>query len=78
MKLYDYLRLSDELQYQTIWEIGKHIETLQQDGKTYLLYAINDFFVEVIYCDRTNSILSKNQFKQGEPLDKYLNDNFNL
>lgn len=64
------------MQYQVIWEIGKHIETVQQEGKTFLLYAINDFFVEVIYCQRTNDILGKNQFKQGEHLEKYMPGNF--
>ena len=72
MKLYEYQTLKEELQYQVVWEIGKHIETLEQDGKMYLLYAINDFFVEVIYCQRTNEILGKNQFKQGEHLEKFL------
>lgn len=72
MKLYDYLSLDEQLQFQVIWEIGKHIETVQDDGKTYLLYALNDFYVEVIYNQRTNEIIGKNQFKQGEHLEKYL------
>jgi hypothetical protein len=72
MKLYQYLMLEEQLQYQTIWEIGKYIETIEIDGVRFLLYAINDFFVEVQYRVRTNEIIGKNQFKQGEHLDKYL------
>lgn len=62
----------EQLQYQIVWEIGKHIETLYHEGSTYLLYAINDFFVEVEYDRRTNKIRGKNQFKGGDILDKYL------
>ena len=72
MKLYEYLLKDEQLQYQIVWEIGKHVETVYQDGVMYLLYAINDFFVEIQYNQRTNEIIGKNQFKQGEHLDKYL------
>lgn len=72
MKIYEFLSRDEQLQYQIVWEIGKHVETLQQDGVLYLLYAINDFFVEIQYNQRTNAIIGKNQFKTGEHLDKYL------
>jgi len=64
--------LDEQLQYQTIWEIGKYIDVIEHKGIRYLLYAINDFYVEVMYNQRTNEIIGKNQFKQGEHLDKYL------
>lgn len=72
MKLYQYLRLNEQLQYQTVWEIGKYIDTFKSDGMMYLLYAINDFYVEVVFRERTNEIIGKSQFKEGEYLDKYL------
>lgn len=72
MKIYEFTRKDEQLQYQIVWEIGKHIETLYQSDTMYLLYAVNDFFVEVQYCNRTNKILDKNQFKDGHELDKYL------
>lgn len=72
MRLYDFLSKDEQLQYQIVWEIGVHIETLHEEGFMYLLYAINDFFVEIQYNQRTNTIIGKNQFKDGEPLDKYL------
>lgn len=72
VKIYEFILKDEQLQYQIIWEIGKHVETLYQDGVMYLLYAINDFFVEVQYNQRNNQIIGKNQFKQGEELDKYL------
>ncbi len=72
MKLYEYLSKDEQLQYQIVWEIGKYIETLYKDGIMYLLYAVNDFYVEIQYSQRTNEIIGKNQFKQGIHLDKYL------
>jgi len=72
MKLNDFVLREEKFQYQIVWEIGKHIETLHQDGIVYLLYAINDFFVELKYCRITNVILGKEHFKDGMALDKYI------
>jgi hypothetical protein len=41
MKLYNFLILNEHIQLQTVWEIGKHIETVTENGVIYLLYAIN-------------------------------------
>ena len=72
MKIYEFSLKDEQLQYQIVWEIGVHVETLHRDGVMYLLYVINDFFVEIQYNQRTNAIIGKNQFKTGEHLDKYL------
>lgn len=72
IKIYEFISKDEQLQYQIVWEIGVHVETLHQDGVMYLLYSVNDFFVEIRYNQRTNTIIGKNQFKDGEPLDKYL------
>ncbi|KOS05435.1 hypothetical protein AM493_04875 [Flavobacterium akiainvivens] len=60
MKLYKYLSRDEQLQQQIVWEIGLHLKTLYREDIMYLLYAVNDFFVEVQYCRRTNTILRKN------------------
>lgn len=78
MKLYEYLSKEESLQFQIVWEIGHHTETLKIGGIMYMLYAINDFFVEVHYCQRTNKIIGKNQFKGGDNLDKYLDFKLSL
>ncbi|WP_116787814.1 hypothetical protein [Flavobacterium psychrotrophum] len=72
MKLYDFLILTEQQQYQAVWDEGTHVDTLACDGVTCLLYAVNDFFVEVRYIQEDNTILGKTEFKQGEHLDKYL------
>lgn len=72
MKLYEFLGLSDVLQYQAVWEQGVHIDNILFEKVHYQLYSINDFYVEVHYDATTNKIIGKLPFKNGKPLDKYL------
>jgi hypothetical protein len=44
------------------------------DGNTkYVLYAINMFFVEVIWDNKKDEIIGNGVFKEGDSLDKYSN-----
>lgn len=72
MTLYEFRMLEEQLQIQTVWKIGKHIETVKDEKTIYLLYAINEFYVEIKYCQKTNQILGWLPFKQGDTLEKYL------
>ena len=73
MKLYDFLSFNDEEQYNITWNIGTLVDQIITDHIAIHLYAINDFFVEVYYEIKSNRILYKKIFKQGELLEKYLN-----
>jgi len=73
MKLYEFLILSDELQYQGVWERGVHVDNIVYNRINHQLYTINDFFVEIHYSISDNKIIGKLAFKSGEPLEKYLN-----
>ena len=72
MKLYEFLALSEEEQYNTIWEIGVLVDQFIKDDIVINLYSINDFYCEVYYDIKSNKILYKQTFKQGARLDKYL------
>jgi hypothetical protein len=72
MKLYEFLRLSEVEQYNTVWSLGVHVDTYIKDNIAVNLYSINDFYCEVYYDMKTNKILYKQVFKQGARLDKYL------
>lgn len=74
MKLYDFLALSEELQYQAVWDLGVYIDSIIFNKVNYNLYSINDFYVEVHYDAVDNNIIGKLAFRQGEHLDKYLRD----
>jgi hypothetical protein len=72
MKLYTFLGLSDSEQYDAVWSEGVHVDTHIKDNIAINLYSINDFYCEVYYDMKTNKILYKQSFKQGERLHKYL------
>jgi len=72
MKLYEFLMLDDALQYQAVWDKGVFVDSILFEKINYLLYSINDFYVEVHYDAFTNAIIDKLAFRQGEQLDKYL------
>lgn len=72
MTLYEFLMLSDELQYQIVWERGIHLDNILYNKIHHQLYAINDFYVEIHYSVSDNTIIGKLAFKSGEPLEKYL------
>jgi hypothetical protein len=72
MNVYQFLRLSEVEQYNTIWSLGVHVDTHIKDNIAINLYSINDFYCEVYYDMKTNKILYKQVFKQGARLDKYL------
>lgn len=74
MTLYQYLSLNETEQYQAVWDIGTHADTLTLENIVCQLYAINDFFVEIHYDRIENKIIGKNQFKEGEHLEKYLKE----
>jgi hypothetical protein len=50
---------------------GKFLD-IHIDGNTkYLLYAIDMFFVEVIWDNKKDEIIGIGQFKEGDSLDRY-------
>lgn len=72
MKLFEFLKLSDEEQYKATWNTGVYVDLYLVDNFAISLYVINDFYVEIYYERNTNERLYKKTFKQGELLDKYL------
>lgn len=72
MKLFEFLKLSDEQQYKATWNTGVYVDLYLVDNFAISLYVINDFYVEIYYERNTNERLYKKTFKQGELLDKYL------
>ncbi len=73
MKLYEFCSLTEVEQYNTVWSLGVHLDSFIKDSIAINLYVINDFYCEVYYDMKSNKILYKKTFKQGELLDKYLN-----
>ncbi|SHM22801.1 hypothetical protein [Flavobacterium xinjiangense] len=72
MKLFDFLKLSDEEQFKVTWNKGVYVDLYLKDNIAIILYTVNDFYVEIYYERNTTERLYKKTFKQGELLDKYL------
>ena len=73
MTLYQYKMLSENEQYDTVFAKGKFLD-ISIDGYTkYVLYALDMFFVEVIWDIAEDQIIGIGQFKEGASLDKYSN-----
>lgn len=72
MKLYDFLILPEEEQFNTIWNSGVFVGQVFENDIVLNLYSINEFFVEVHYNSTLNKIVDKKSFKQGHLLEKYL------
>lgn len=72
MKLAEYKSLNEEEQYRILWGEGILIDACIEGTVKKLLYAIDNFFVELWCHTTTNKILWKLSFKQGKLLEKYL------
>ena len=72
MKLYEYKKLEDQEQYRILWNDGVLIDGCIEADVKKLLYAIDNFYVELWYHVITNKVLWKLSFKQGRLLEKYL------
>lgn len=73
MKLYEFLLLDEQKQYQSVWDQGTFINQVVTTELTFMLYSINDFYVEIHYDRGLNKVVGKQPFKQGVYLEKYLN-----
>lgn len=73
MKLNEYKKLSEDEQYSLLWEKGVLVDACIEGEVKKLLYAIDNFFIELWCHVITNKVLWKLSFKQGRLLEKYLN-----
>lgn len=72
MKLYDYKKLNEEEQDRILWNDGILIDACMEGHVKKLLYAIDNFYVELWCHVLTNKVLWRLSFKQGKLLEKYL------
>lgn len=72
MKLSEYMILKEDEQYSILWNEGVLIDACLEGSVKKLLYAIDNFYVELWCHIMTNKIIWKISFKQGKLLEKYL------
>ena len=73
MTLYEYKMLSEDEQYDTVFAKGKFLDIVIEGNSKYVLYAIDKFFVEVVWNNEKDQIIGIGQFKEGDSLDRYSN-----
>lgn len=84
MKMYDYLMLSEREQTTKVAIWGKRLTKLRLKTSSFVLYAINDFFLEIEYLYEPETsklgdvVLSRNIFKTGDRLEKYLKKDLDI
>ena len=71
--LYEFNALNDFDKGEALWEYGVHLSERFDDLCGYLLYQINDFYVEVTYNVDANQISKFTSFKTETKLQPYLN-----
>ena len=77
MTLYEFNILTLEQKQATVWDKGTFLENYITENIRINCYAIDKFFVEVVYDSEHNVITEVRSFKSGHSLDKYsLNNSF--
>jgi len=71
MTLYEFNRLNKEEQIKTVWSRGVFLDNHISKTETLNCYAIDLFFVELVYDVDKNKIVKVRSFKSGHRLDKY-------
>jgi len=71
MTLYLFNRLNTNDQLKVLWESGVFLVNHISKTEIVSCYALNMFFVEVVYDAEENSIIEVRSFKSGHRMDKY-------
>jgi hypothetical protein len=74
MRIYDYLALSKEEQWETLWDDAVYLASFKSIDCCFQLYAMDRFFIELELCPIQESVLSMGVFVHGGKMDKYLDD----
>ena len=71
MTLYNFNKLALEEKQATVWDKGVFLDNYVTEDIRINCYAIDKFFVEVVYDAEFNVITEVRSFKYGNELDKY-------
>ena len=63
--------LSEDDQWDTVFSIGKFLDIVIEGNSKYVLYAIDKFFVEVVWDIQKDEIVGCAAFEQGKTRDRH-------
>jgi len=72
MDLSEYISKAKQEQWEILWTKGVFIKQILLEDSTYLLYALNDFYVEMEFFPNSRNSKSLFAFTYGNYLDRYL------
>jgi hypothetical protein len=75
--IYEYTLMTTDQRAACLWEHGTFLDNRVEKGFKYILYSLNNFYVEVTYDSEENGILEYTPFKTTKKLEPYL-DEINL
>ena len=75
--LYEFNLLPPQEQHEIVHSKATFLEVLDWGSKKYVLYGLEQFYIELEYDVPSNKIISLRTFKRGKLLDKFL-DKFQL
>jgi len=73
MTLYEFNALELNERMEAVNQYGTYLDNYIGNGERCNCYAIDKFFVEVVYDAKHNTITEVRSFKYGHSLDKYSN-----
>jgi hypothetical protein len=71
MTLYEFNALELNERMEAVNQYGTYLDNYIGNGERCNCYAIDKFFVEVVYDAKHNTITEVRSFKTGHSLDKY-------
>ncbi|MAU15608.1 MAG: hypothetical protein CMH46_08730 [Muricauda sp.] len=74
MGIYEFLMLSNEEQWDVLWDKGVYLTSFKSIDCSYRLYAIDKFYVELEMCTIHDTVLGMGVFVEGKKLEKYWED----
>jgi len=72
--LYEFNSLAEFEKAECLWEYGVHVSERFDDTYGYILYQINNFYVEAKYDCQNNTIVKFTSFSTTTKLEPYLSD----
>lgn len=73
MKLEEFNKLSFDEKLYVVVDKGTFLDNFITKNIRLNCYAIDKFFVELVYCSKENKIIEVRSFDSGADLDKYIN-----
>ncbi|WP_024771661.1 hypothetical protein [Aquimarina macrocephali] len=72
MTLHEFNLLSEGRQYRTVFSEGTFVDSFMEDEERYILFAIDQFFVEIHFTGYSDDVVYIKAFRTSHLLTKYI------